>query len=122
MKRMYDQMMTAVQEGQAVTYLDSDEAFLATLYEASGNPVLVKSIQTLWERCRSYKLVGARAVLQAENRKPLWDFQARLLKAARAKDPDEAARLNDESLRTATARIHDELAAEIALSGQPAVS
>lgn len=114
MQEQYDLMMSAVEDEQAVAILDYDEAFLATLYQASGNPVLVKAIQTLWERCRSYKIVGARATLQANDRTPLWGFQARLLEAARNKDPEDAARVNNESLLNATARIRDELAAESA--------
>jgi len=124
MQREYDAMVSAMEAEQVVAVLDHDEALLTILYQASGNPVLVNTIRALWEQCRNYKIVGAGATLQADDRSPLWSFQAQLLEAARSRDPDEAARVNNESLLNATARIRDQIAAETAavdqeLSGGP---
>jgi DNA-binding GntR family transcriptional regulator len=114
MQRHYDHMRSAIDADEAIATLDHDEALLAVLYEASGNPVLVNTIRALWEQCRSYKILGARATLESEDTSPLWSFQARLLDAARSQDPDEAARANNESLLNATGRIRDQLAAAAA--------
>ena len=111
MQQQYDLMRSAIEARQAIAVLDHDEAFLAVLYRASGNPVLVDTIRALWEQCRSYKIVGARATLQSDDRSPLWSFQERLLQAARNRDAAEAARVNNESLLNATDRIRDQLAA-----------
>jgi pimeloyl-ACP methyl ester carboxylesterase len=73
-----------------------------------------RSSGPLWERCRSYKIVGAHATLEAPDQSPLWSFQEQLLEATRGNDPESAARINNESLLNATARIRDQLAAESA--------
>ena len=65
-----------------VDYLDHDEAFLTTLYAASGNPVLVDMIRTLWQHCRAYKIVGAQGTLDAAWADSLWHYQKDLLAAA----------------------------------------
>ena len=109
MQRHFDLMRAAVDEAQVIAYLDNDEALLSVLYQASGNPVLVSLIQGLWEKCRSYKIVGAQGPLQADDRSPLWTFQARLLDAARANDSAAAARINDDSLLSASERIREQL-------------
>jgi DNA-binding GntR family transcriptional regulator len=111
MQEHFDQLRAAVDDGQVIPYLDNDEALLAVLYRACGNPVLVNLIQGLWEKCRSYKIVGAQAPLQADDRSPLWTFQARLLAAARANDAAAAARITDDSLLAAGERIREQLAA-----------
>jgi DNA-binding GntR family transcriptional regulator len=112
MKAEYDAMRAAIDNKAAIAVLDHDEAFLTILYQASGNPVLVNAIRALWEQCRSYKIVGAHATLNSEDRSPLWTYQSRLLAAARDNAADLAARINGESLGNATSRIHDQLAAE----------
>jgi DNA-binding GntR family transcriptional regulator len=114
MERELELMRAAIGAGHAVAVLDHDEAFLTILYEASGNPVLVNAIRALWEQCRSYKIVGARATLDAEDQSPLWIFQERLLGAARRNEAELAAVINGESLGNATSRIHDQLADESA--------
>jgi DNA-binding GntR family transcriptional regulator len=60
MQRHYEQILTAVSDGDLIGALDADEAMLETLYRASGNPVLTDLIRGLWRRCRAYKIAGAR--------------------------------------------------------------
>ncbi|HEY5820406.1 MAG TPA: GntR family transcriptional regulator [Propionibacteriaceae bacterium] len=105
----YDKMRAAIEAGEAIAVLDHDEAFLSVLYQASGNTILTGTIRTLWEQCRFYKIVGARATLQADDDSPLWRFQAQLLAAARSGDANLAAEITNESLLNATARIHGQL-------------
>jgi len=112
--QQYDQMRAAIDAEQAIAVLDHDEALLTILYQASGNPVLVNTIRALWEQCRSYKIVGARATLEADDKSPLWSF-GRSSCRRRSRDPDEAARVNNESLLNATARVRDQIAAESAV-------
>jgi DNA-binding GntR family transcriptional regulator len=117
MTHEYDAMRAAIDDREPIAILDRDEAFLTILYEASGNPVLVNAIRALWEQCRSYKIVGARATLNADDQSPLWTYQAQLLDAARSNAAEHAARVNGESLGNATTRIRDQLAAEAASVG-----
>src|SRR5918999_1497496 len=60
MQSEYDLMVTAISERRVVDLLDHDEALLTILYTASGNPVLVNMIRTLWQHCRAYKTVPPR--------------------------------------------------------------
>lgn len=110
MQREYDRMREAVDKVDAARVLDHDEAMLRVLYDAAGNPVLVDTIRALWERCRTYKIVGARATLASTDASPLWTFQERLLAAARDNDSTGAARIAEESIIDATDRIRAGLA------------
>ncbi|KAB1947819.1 GntR family transcriptional regulator [Brevibacterium linens] len=98
-------MESALDSGDASEYLDHDEELLATIYSASGNPVLVEAIRTLWLRCRAYKLVGARREIAADAKAPLLKHQRRLMDAVDAGDPAVAAEVTDESFDDAVRRI-----------------
>jgi DNA-binding GntR family transcriptional regulator len=112
MQAEYELMRTALAERQVVAYLDHDEALLAILYQAAGNPVLVEVIRTLWVQCRAYKIVGAQGSLDSPATESLWWHQQRLVAAARDNDPVAAASINDASLVDATERIRSQLAAQ----------
>ena len=101
----FARLQQAVDEQRPIDYLDHDEALLATLYRAGGNPVLVDSIQALWVHCRSFKIVGARRELREGAPVNLTSFQRGLIDAAAAADGPAAQRLTDESLDAAIARI-----------------
>ena len=109
MHREYDLMRAAITEGDPLAVLDHDEALLTVLYQASGNPVFTSTIKGLWEQCRSYKIVGARATLHADDDSALWRFQAQLLEAASSRDADLAAEITDASLRDAASRVRAQL-------------
>lgn len=112
MQGEYDRMVAAIREERVVDLLDHDEALLTTLYTASGNPVLVGTIRTLWQRCRAYKLVGAQGTLDAEGADSLWRYQKDLVTAARDRDGAAARSVSDASLDNATQRIRALLAAQ----------
>ena len=112
MRADYELMLAAVEERRVVDYLDHDEDFLATLYAASGNPVLVDMIRTLWQHCRAYKIVGAHGTLDATWADSLWHYQNDLLAAARENDGDAALAVSNASLDNATQRIRALLAAQ----------
>jgi DNA-binding GntR family transcriptional regulator len=112
MRGEYDLMRTAIAKGRVVALLDHDEALLTILYKASGNPVLLEMIRTLWYRCRAYKIVGAQGTLETAGDDSLWRYQQDLIAAARNNDPAAAAAVNDESLVNATDRIRALLAAQ----------
>jgi DNA-binding GntR family transcriptional regulator len=112
MQDEYTLMRTAIAEGRVVALLDHDEEMLATLYNASGNPVLVQMIRALWQQCRAYKIVGAQGTLSAEGDDRLWRYQEELIAAARNNDAVAAASVNDASLLDATGRIRALLAAQ----------
>lgn len=105
----FSAMRAALDAGRAVEYLDRDEALLATLYEAGGNPVLLEMIRTLWQRCRAYKIVGATAAITTEG-DSLWRYQRMLIDAALAGDAGAAEAASRESLLDATSRIKAALA------------
>ena len=115
MQAQYELMRAAINDRQVVAYLDYDEALLTILYEASGNPVLVNMIRTLWQHCRAYKIVGARASLDTSHDDSLWRYQERVVRAAREHDDVAAAAANYEALINATERIKEQLAAQNAL-------
>ena len=112
MQAEYDLMATAIGERRVVDLLDHDEALLTILYTASGNPVLVNMIRTLWQHCRAYKIVGAQGTLDAEGADSLWRYQNDLLAAARKRDGAAAQSVSDASLDNATQRIRALLAAQ----------
>jgi DNA-binding GntR family transcriptional regulator len=114
MQAEYDLMVTAISERRVVDYLDHDEALLTILYTASGNPVLVNMIRTLWQHCRAYKTVGAQGTLDAEGADSpwFWRYQKDLVAAARKQDGAAALSASDASLDNATQRIRALLAAQ----------
>ncbi len=105
----YDAMRVALAEGRVAASLDLDESLLTILYQASGNPVLVELIRTLWNRSRAYKLVGQDYSVADD---AVWKYQLDLIAAARKNDADAAAAVNDASLVDATSRIKGLLAAQ----------
>ena len=99
-----------VRERRAIDLLDRDEAMLAILYSASGHPVLVDLIRTLWQHCRAYKIVGAQGSLDAGESDLLWRYQRDLLAAAREQDGAAALAVSNASLDDATRRVRARLA------------
>lgn len=109
MRQQYQAMLHALQEQRVADMLDHDEQLLSILYTASGNPVLLEMIRTLWRRCRPYKIVGATNTLDAGDPSILSLFQEQLIDAAADHDAAAAARINNESLLSATERIRQAL-------------
>jgi DNA-binding GntR family transcriptional regulator len=109
LREAYAAMEAYLEAGEVVPYLDADERFLGILYEAAGNPVLVETIHVLWQRCRSYKIVGAGSELEAGHAERLLAFQARLLQAAVDRDATAGRELAAASLDAATDRIRQAL-------------
>jgi DNA-binding GntR family transcriptional regulator len=110
MQAEYDLMRKAIDERQVIPTLDHDEAMLAILYQAAGNPVLLQMIRSLWQQCRAYKIVGAQGSLDNGNDDSLWRYQQDLITAARNSDPAAAAAVNSASLLDASERIKARLA------------
>ena len=112
MQAEYDGVVAAIRERHAIGLLDHDEAMLTILYDASGNPVLVDTIRTLWQHCRAYKIVGAQGSLDAGDTDQLWRYQRDLLAAARRQDSAAALSVSDASLDDASRRVRASLAAQ----------
>jgi len=112
MQDEYDLVVTAISDRSVIDLLDHDEALLTILYTASGNPVLVNLIRTLWQRCRAYKTVGAQGTLDADAADSLWRYQKDLVAAACKHDGAAALSVSDASLDNATQRIRALLAAQ----------
>jgi len=110
MQAEYDLMRKAIDERQVIPTLDHDEAMLAILYQAAGNPVLLQMIRSLWQQCRAYKIVGAQGSLDNGSDDSLWRYQQDLITAARNSDPAAAAAVNNASLLDASERIKARLA------------
>ena len=105
-------MIEAIREGRVIDYLDHDEALLGILYAASGNPVLVNLIRSLWQHSRAYKIVGASGTLGKASTESLWSYQQELLAAARAQDGAASLATSNRSLEAATERIRAQLAVQ----------
>lgn len=106
--RMRDELQamdTALVQSDAVGYLDRDEDFLAIVYAAAGNRVLLEMIRMLWSRCRAYKVVGAERELESGDPSPLLQYQKSLLDAIVSGDVELAGRITAQSLEAATERI-----------------
>ena len=109
LRAAYDEMVRATAIDDVVTHLDADERFLSILYRASGNPVLLETIQLLWQRCRSYKIMGAGRELDSGDPQRLLDLQQEILEAAVHRDRDRIAALTQRSIDEAMDRIRTAL-------------
>lgn len=105
LRSIHDQMADALDSDEVVAYLELDEKLLSTIYEQSGNEVLMDSIRGMWRRCRSYKIVGARSELESGKASALLSYQKDLIDAVAAGDAERATRITAESLDAATERI-----------------
>lgn len=108
MESALSEMEAAVAERRVSDALDADEELLRTLYRASGNPVLVAMIETLWRQCRQYKVIGATVAID-NNDNSLWEPQPEILAAARAGDVAAAVEATERSLVSAQRRLEDRL-------------
>jgi DNA-binding GntR family transcriptional regulator len=118
MSQLCVDMTRAVDDGRIVDALNHDEALLTILYSAGGNPVLLEMIRSLWQRCRPYKILGARRALESSD-STLWTFQPRIVDAARNHDGHAGAVTTRESLLSAKARIEETLNAPAAAATSP---
>ena len=117
MWQLRDDIVRAVDDHRIVDALNHDEALLTILYAAAGNPVLLDMIRGLWQRCRPYKILGARRALESPDGSTLWTFQPRIVEAARGHDGAAAAAITRESLRSARARIEETLDGDLSRPG-----
>lgn len=93
--------------GDAQAALQADVDFHSLIYEASGNPLIVESMQTHWQHLR--RSMGE--VLQRPRfAQKVWKEHAAVLDAIAAGDADGAARLLGEHVREAHERVGAELA------------
>ncbi len=94
--------------GDARATLQADIDFHALIYEASGNPLILESMQTHWRHLR--RAMGE--VLQRPRfTQKVWKEHAAILGALAAGDSETAARLIGEHVREARERVGEELAA-----------
>lgn len=110
MRAADDQMRAAVVAGRAGEALDRDEELLSILYAAGGNPVLLGLVVDLWQRCRTFKLLGADAADSLRPEEGAWSTQRRLFAAVEARDVDAAVAVTRESLDSSQRRIRALLA------------
>lgn len=105
LRSMYKKLVKAIERDDVIEYLDLDEEMLTVIYAASGNKVLVETIRSLWDRCRFYKIVGARGELSDGIVAHLLEYQQKLIEAVEAGDADRAAQITFDSIDAATQRI-----------------
>ncbi|MFF1831996.1 GntR family transcriptional regulator [Paenarthrobacter sp. NPDC058040] len=101
-------MEDAVAEERIVDALALDEEVLRIFYSASGNPVLVSTIDQLWLQCRPYKVIGATEALTRKDNS-LWTPQPALVRALAAGDTTEATTITADSLASALRRLEQRL-------------
>ncbi len=111
LRRVHAEMEQATADGEVVAYLDADERFLHALYTAAGNPVLMETIQLLWQRCRPYKIVGVRTALEEGDPQQLLALQREIADAAAAHDAARITTLTERSIDEAMERIREALPA-----------
>jgi DNA-binding GntR family transcriptional regulator len=98
----------AVAAGDAQATLEADIDFHKFIYEASGNPLVLESMQLHWQHLRrSMGEVLQRARFAAK----VWREHEAILEAIAAGDKKAAARLIAEHVREARERVGAELAA-----------
>src|SRR5699024_1981701 len=66
---------------------------LTIVYSASGNVVLMDQIRSLWDRCRIFKIMGARGDLSADIIAKLLEYQPALIEAVENGDSEAAAKV-----------------------------
>jgi DNA-binding GntR family transcriptional regulator len=94
--------------GDARATLQADVDFHSLIYEASGNPLIVESMQTHWQHLR--RSMGE--VLQRPRFvQKVWKEHAAIVEAIAAGDAAAAARLIGEHVREAHERVGAELSA-----------
>jgi DNA-binding GntR family transcriptional regulator len=108
MRAACERMYRAVVHHRVAEALDEDEALLRHLYRAGGNDVLTATIESLWVQCRPYKVIGARAAIDAHD-SSLWTPQPALIEALAAGDAEQAVSITEESLLSARRRLEREL-------------
>jgi DNA-binding GntR family transcriptional regulator len=111
MRTACERMYRAVVHQRVTDALEEDENLLRHLYRAGGNDVLVATIESLWVRCRPYKVIGARAALAAGD-SSLWTPQPALIDALTSGDTELAVTITQESLVNARRRLERELHAQ----------
>jgi DNA-binding GntR family transcriptional regulator len=108
MRAACERMYRAVVQQRVTEALDEDENLLRHLYRAGGNEVLVATIESLWVQCRPYKVIGARAALEARDAS-LWTPQPALIDALTNGDAELAVTITHESLISARRRLENEI-------------
>lgn len=108
MRRACERMYRAVVGGDVMQALDEDEVLLRHFYGAGGNTVLTETIEALWVQCRPYKVIGARAALEARD-PSLWTPQPAMVDALAVGDLDQAVTITHDALVSARVRLEREL-------------
>lgn len=105
LEQLYISLGQAVGRDDVIEYLDLDEQMLSIVYGASGNEVLMEQIRSLWDRCRAFKIMGARGGLSEDIAVKLLQYQSALIEAIRKGDCDAAVEITEASIESATQRI-----------------
>lgn len=108
MRAACERMYRAVVQSRVDDALDEDEVLLRRLYQASGNPVLVEMIETLWTQCRAYKVIGARVAIASQD-SSLWTPQPELIDALEAGDAELATQISRDSIAAARRRLESRI-------------
>ena len=108
MRKACDRMFRAVVRDDVYEALEADETLLRQLYRAGANNVLVGTIDSLWVQCRPYKVIGARAALQARDAS-LWEPQPALIAALERGDVDAATAITRHSVASARYRLENQI-------------
>jgi DNA-binding GntR family transcriptional regulator len=106
MHRLHGEIVRAVAADRLIDALDLDEALLAVLYQAAGNPALMESIRNAWQRSRLYKVHSVRRHGSPSDDNA-WVHLPLLINAAEEADGEAAARITRESLVNAQSHIKE---------------
>ena len=105
LKALYKKLQAAIERDDVIEYLNIDEEMLTIVYSASDNVVLMEQIRSLWDRCRFFKIMGARGEFSEDIIAKLLEYQPALIEAVEAADSDAAAEVTAASIESAILRI-----------------
>lgn len=101
--------------GDAAATLQADVDFHTFIYETSGNPLIVETMQLHWQHLR--RSMGE-VLRRPRFTQQIWREHAAILDAMGRRKPDEAARLIGEHVGVAHLRVREELIA-LGMTMQP---
>ncbi|MGO1660604.1 MAG: GntR family transcriptional regulator [Canibacter sp.] len=103
-----ERMEEAVQRDDISQALDNDEEIHRLAYQASGNDVLVDTINALWLRCRPYKFLGVTRDHEHGDTH-VWETQRGFIEAVAEGNVHSASGIIADSLENARRRIVETL-------------
>ena len=105
-KALFDNGIAAVKKKDVRAMIEADEAFHRAIYEASGNPQIWRTLETVWVSLR--RIMGL-VLKEQEPRDSIWEEHRRLAEAIESGNVDLAVELSSAHMNKSRAMFLDEL-------------